>query len=319
FYVMRFLLGVAEAGFIPGILFYLTQWFPAAARGRISAAFLAAVPVSAIIGGPVSGWILGAVSGTGGLAGWQWLFLIEAVPSVLLGIATLLYLDDHVADATWLAPDERRLVADAVARDDAAKGGHTHLSAAFTDARVWLLGAIYFSIVCGIYIVSFYLPTLIKQSGVTNPLKIGLLAAIPYVVAVVVMFATSASADRRRERRWHTVVPAVACGLGCAATAAAGHSTIAVMLGMTLAAAGSSAAFSTFWCMPPAFLGGAAAAAGIALVNSLGNIAGFVATFMVGWMTTLTHSSASALYLFGAIIAAGGLLVLTIPSRVVDR
>lgn len=319
FYVMRFLLGVAEAGFIPGILFYLTQWFPAAARGRISAAFLAAVPVSAIIGGPVSGWILSGVSGAGGLAGWQWLFLIEAVPSIVLGVATLLYLDDRVADATWLAPDERRLVADAVARDDAAKGGHTHLSAAFTDARVWLLGAIYFSIVCGIYIVSFYLPTLIKQSGVADPLKIGLLAAIPYVVAVVVMLATSASADRRRERRWHTVVPAVACGLGCAATAAAGHSTLAVMLGMTLAAAGSSAAFSTFWCMPPAFLGGAAAAAGIALVNSLGNIAGFVATFMVGWMTSLTHSSASALYLFGAIIAAGGCLVLAIPSRVVDR
>ena len=318
FYVMRFLLGVAEAGFVPGILLYLTYWFPAASRGRITAAFLSAIPVATIVGGPVSGWILKSASGAGGLAGWQWLFLIEAVPSLVLGVATLFYLDNTVADAKWLEPGERRLVADAV-RGDAESSSHANLSAAFTDSKVWLLGAIYFGIVCGIYIVSFFLPTLIKQTGVTDPLDIGLLTAIPYLVAIAVMLAATASSDRRRERRWHMLAAAAACGLGLAVTAAAGHSTVFVLVGMSIAAAGAAAAQATFWCIPPAFLAGAAAAAGIALVNSLGNIAGFVATFMVGWMTSLTHSSASALYLFAAIVAAGGLLVLAIPARVADR
>ena len=184
--------------------------------------------------------------------------------------------------------------------------------------RVWLLGAIYFAIVCGIYIISFWLPSLIKQAGVADPLKIGLLTAIPYAIAIVVMIAVNASGDRLRERRWHTLVPAVACGLGLALTAYAGTNLLIAMVGLTIAAAGASAAQASFWCIPPAFLGGAAAAAGIALVNSLGNIAGFASTSLVGWMTGLTHSSTAALYFFAVIVGCGGVLILAIPARLAD-
>lgn len=319
FYILRFLLGVAEAGFIPGILLYLTYWYPAARRGKITAIFLAAIPTASIIGGPLSGWILSVVSGARGLSGWQWLFLIETIPSLILGVVTLFYLRDRVVDVTWLDADEKQVVAANIAREDLEKSGHSHLSQAFSDGRVWLLGAIYFAIVCGIYIISFWLPSLIKQTGVSDPLQIGFLTAVPYIAAIIAMITVNSSADRMRERRWHTVLPALAAGLGLALTAVAGNNTVLAMVGLTVAAAGASTAQASFWCIPAAFLSGAAAAAGIALINSLGNIAGFVSTFMVGWMTSLTHSSASALYLFGAIVAGGGAFLLTIPARLVNK
>lgn len=319
FYVLRFLLGVAEAGFIPGILLYLTYWYPAARRGKITAIFLAAIPTASIIGAPLSGWILNAVSGAHGLSGWQWLFLIETIPSILLGIVTIFYLRDSVASVGWLDADEKRIVATNIAREDHEKEGHSHLSQAFSNGRVWLLGIIYFALVCGIYIISFWLPSLIKQTGVSDPLKIGLLAAVPYIAAIIAMIAVNVSGDRMRERRWHSLLPAVAAGIGLAMTGFAGTNILLAMVGLTIATAGASSAQASFWCLPPAFLGGAAAAAGIALINSLGNIAGFVSTFLVGWMTDLTHSSVSALYLFGAIVAIGGVLILTVPARLVNK
>ncbi len=319
FYVLRFLLGVAEAGFIPAILLYLTQWFPAERRGRITAIFLAAIPTSSIIGGPLSGWILNAASGAHGLSGWQWLFLIETIPSLVLGVLTLLLLTDRVADVTWLDAEEKRCVATNIARENATKAAHSNLLQAFSDKRVWLLGLIYFAIVCGIYIISFWLPSLIKRTGVVDPLAIGLLTAIPYIAAIVAMVGVNTSADRMRERRWHTLVPTIATGLGLALTAFASGSTILAMVGLTIAAAGASTAQASFWALPSAFLGGAAAAAGIALVNSLGNIAGFMATYLVGWMTDLTHSSTAALYLFGGIVVAGGTLILAIPGKLVNK
>ena len=319
FYVLRFLLGLAEAGFIPGILLYLTYWYPPERRGRITALFLAAIPTASIIGGPLSGWILSEVSGAQGFSGWQWLFLIEAVPSLLLGAAMLFYLKDRVTDVTWLDAEEQRIVAANIDREEQEKEGHSHLLQAFEDKRVWLLGLIYFAVVCGIYIISFWLPSLIKHTGVADPLTIGLLSAIPYTVAVIAMVLVNTSADRMRERRWHTIVPTLAAALGLVITAYAGSSVVPAMIGLTIAAAGASTAQAAFWTMPAAFLGGAAAAVGIALVNSLGNIAGFVSTYLVGWMTDLTHSSTSALYLFAAIVAAGGVLILAIPGRLVNK
>jgi D-galactonate transporter len=319
FYIMRFLLGVAEAGFIPGVLLYITLWYPAERRGRITAIFLAAIPTASIVGGPVSGWILAVVSGAGGLSGWQWLFLVETIPSIILGIVTLFYLKDRVTDVKWLDAAEKRLVTANIARDNQDKQGHAHLLQAFSDPRVWLLGVIYFAIVCGIYIISFWLPSLIRQAGVADPRTIGLLTAVPYIVAIIAMVAAGVSADRFRERRWHTIVPTLATALGLAITAFAGTSLVPAMVGLSIAAAGASAAQAIFWTMPAAFLGGAAAAAGIALVNSLGNLAGFVSTDLVGWMTTLTHSPAAALYLFGGIMAIGGVLILAIPARLVNK
>ena len=319
FYLLRFLLGIAEAGFIPGILLYLTYWFPASRRGKITAFFLAAIPMATIIGGPLSGFILQAVSGSRGLSGWQWLFIIETIPSLVLGVVTLIYLRDRVVDVTWLDPAEKQVVARAIAAEEGEKTGHSHLGAAFSDGRVWLLSVIYFTIVCGIYIISFWLPSLIKQAGVADPLTIGFLTAIPYLVAVAAMITTNISGDRLRERRWHTLLPALVCSLGLALTAFAGTNILLAMLGLTLAAAGASTAQAAFWCLPSTFLGGAAAAAGIALINSVGNIAGFVSNFFVGWMTDLTGTSQSALYLFSAIVVVGALLILTVPARLVNK
>ncbi len=319
FYSLRFLLGVAEAGFIPGVLLFLTHWYPAVRRGRITALFLAAIPCASIIGGPMSGLILRDLSGSLGISGWQWLFIVEAVPSLILGVVTLFYLDDRLADVTWLNVDEKALVAAPLALEAKEKAHSSHLYDALRDPRVWLLGMVYFSIACGIYIVSFWLPSLIKRTGVSDMLSIGLLSALPYAVAIVAMIAVSTHADRSRERRWHTIVPAVACGLGLALTAGSGFHAALALIGLTIAAAGASAAQASFWCIPAAFLGGEAAAAGIALVNSLGNIAGFVSTFAVGWATKLTHSSDAALYLFGAVVIIGSAALLMIPSRLIDR
>jgi len=319
FYVLRFLLGAAEAGFIPGILLYLTYWYPASRRGRVVALFLTAIPMASIFGGPLSGWILNEVSGASGLSGWQWLFLVETVPSLILGIVSLFYLDDRVHTVKWLNDNEKRIIADNIAREDKAKESHSHLSAAFKTGRVWLLGLIYFCVASGIYIISFWLPSIIKQTGVADPFQIGLLTSIPYIVAIGAMIAVNISADRLRERRWHTVVPCLVTALGLAMTAAAGGNTLLAMIGLILATAGASSAQAAFWSLPAAFLGGAAAAAGIALVNSLGNIAGFASTFLVGWMTDLTHSTAASLYLFAGLLAIGGALVLTIPARLVNR
>ena len=318
FYILRFLLGVAEAGFIPGVLLYLTYWFPAAWRGRIVALFLAAIPMSNIIGGPLSGWILKSFGGTAGLAGWQWLFIVETVPSILLGIAILMFLDNRVQDARWLSDDEKRVIEHDIAQE---AGQSTHVSTmdALKSARVWMLGLAYFCIASSIYIASFWMPTLIKQLGVTDTLQIGWLTTIPYSVAIIAMVLCNVSADRLRERRWHTAIPCLATAVGLAMCATPDYGLVIAMMALTLAAAGASAAQASFWSLPPSFLTGAAAAAGIALVNSLGNIAGMASTSLVGWLTDLTGSSSSSLYLFAALAAMGAVLVLRLPASVVNR
>lgn len=220
FYVLRFLLGVAEAGFIPGVLLYLTYWFPAHRRGRVTAIFLAAIPAATIVGGPLSGWILRALDEVAGLHGWQWMFLIEAVPSLVLGVLVLKLLDDGPEHARWLSgPDKELVLADLAAEREAKEPGHGSLRAALLSGRVWLLSGIYFTIALGIYLVSFWLPTIIKGSGVGDTVTIGLLSAIPYVVAVVAMIAWSSHGDLRGERRWHTTIPCLVTGAGMVATA----------------------------------------------------------------------------------------------------
>lgn len=320
FYILRFLLGVAEAGFIPGILLYLTYWFPAQRRGRVTAIFLAAIPVATIVGGPLSGWILTAFDEVAGLGGWQWMFLIEAVPSLVLGLLVLRWLDNTVDDARWLSAEEKAVVhADLAAEEAAREGGHGSIRDALTSARVWLLCGIYFTIALGIYLVSFWLPTIIKNSGVDDPLTIGLLTAVPYVVAVVAMVAWSSHGDRTGERRWHTLIPCLVTALGLVLTAVFLQNTALAVGAMVLVAAGVSTAQAAFWSIPSALLSGAGAAAGIALVNSIGNIGGAVATSLVGWLSDLTGSTASSLYPFGAVLLVGGLLVLLVPRSVDDR
>jgi MFS family permease len=319
FYVLRFLLGVAEAGFIPGVLLYLTYWFPAAWRGRIIALFLAAIPMSNIIGGPLSGWILSTFADYGGLRGWQWLFIIETVPSIVLGFLILKYLDNRVADAKWLTDDERQFIEAEVQAEAAQSAEHSSAMDALKNGRVWLLGVAYFGIASSIYVTSFWMPTLIKQLGVSDPLQIGWLVTIPYAVAIVTMVKCNVSADRHGERRWHTAIPCLLTAAGLAFSATPQLSLVPAMIGLTFAAAGASTTQASFWSLPPSFLTGAAAAAGIALINSLGNIAGMASTSLVGWMTDLTGTPNSSLYLFAGFAVAAAAMVLMLPKAVVNR
>lgn len=319
FYVLRFLLGVAEAGFIPGVLLYLTYWFPAAWRGRIIALFLAAIPMSNIIGGPLSGWILTTMNGIAEMRGWQWLFIVETIPSVLLGFVVLRFLDDRVENALWLTDDEKARIKQDIDKEANQSALHVSVMDAMKSARVWLLGVAYFCVASSIYISSFWMPTLIKQLGIDNPIQIGWLTTIPYVVAIVAMIIVNMSADKRAERRWHTAIPCFVAALGLIISGTPGLGIGITMLGLTLAAAGASTSQASFWSLPPMFLTGAAAAAGIALVNSLGNIAGMASTGLVGWMTDLTGSPNSALYLFAVFALIGGLMVLRLPAHAVNR
>ena len=319
FYVIRFMLGVAEAGFFPGIILYLSQWFPAERRGRVTALFMTALPMSGVIGSPASGWILQTFAGVNGWAGWQWLFLLEGMPTVLVGIVVWFYLDDKIESAKWLSPEEKRFLRDQIHRDNAQTPDHS-FAQAVRNAKVWILGLMYFGVVTGLYGISFWLPTLIKATGVAGALDIGLLSAIPYVVATVSMVLVGRNADRLRERRWHFMVPAVAGGIGLILSATFSHNTAFAIAALTLAAAGVISSLPLFWTFPPAFLGGAAAAGGIALIGALGNVGGFVSPYAVGFMKDLTHSTDGGMYLLaGCVFMSAVLAFITMPARVVNR
>ena len=308
FYVLRFLLGAAEAGFFPGIILYLTYWYPAHRRARMVALFMSGVAIAGVVGGPLSGWIMKAFDGTHGMSGWQWLFLLEGIPSVLLGIWTLFYLDDGIRDARWLSEDDKRVLEAAIAEDRVGQQ-HLPLAQVFKSGKVWLLALVYFLFVMGLYGVSFWLPQLIKNSGVADVFHIGLLTAIPYFVAAVVMVAAARHSDRTGERRWHAACAGVAGALGLIVATAFSDNTVIALAALSLATAGILSTFPIFWSLPTAMLGGAAAAAGIAMINSLGNLAGFVSPYLVGAIKDATSSTASGIYLLAASLVAGAVLV----------
>ena len=319
FYVVRFFLGVAEAGFFPGMVLYLTYWFPSHRRGKMVALLMAGNPVSGLLGGPLSGYLMHALQGTWGLDGWQWLFVVEALPSIVLGIVILRYLDDRVADATWLSAAEKSQIQSEIDADAAVRT-HGSVRAVFTSARVWLLCLILFGIVMGSYALGFWQPTIIRGTGVSDPLTIGLLTTIPYSVALIAMIAAGRNADRSRERRWHIVLPALVAASGFCICATNGDSSVFSMLGLTLAAAGVVTALPMFWALPTAFLGGTGAAAGIAFINCTGNLAGFISPAVIGWLKTLTHTLSSGLFVVAGTLTLSAVLILTfIPARLVNR
>lgn len=318
FFVMRFLLGVAEAGFFPGVILYLTYWYPSSRRGTTTAWLVTAVALSGLIGGPLSGWILKTLDGVNQWHGWQWLFLVEGLPSVFVGFVVLAKLDERIETARWLSDDEKALLL-ANLRADAEAKPLRSLRALFANPRVWLISLIHFLFVMGLYGVGFWLPTIIKNTGVADPLTIGLLSAIPFGAAVIAMLAAAKHVDRRRERRRYVAASALAGALGLLLAVLWADHTALAMCALTLATAGIITTLPLFWCLPTAFLGGAAAAAGIALINAIGNLAGFVGPYAVGWLKEATHSSAPAMYLLAACMALGALLALALPARLVDR
>ena len=318
FYIMRFLLGVAEAGFFPGVILYLTYWYPAERRGKITALFMTGIALSGVIGGPLSGWIMHAMPGVWDHSGWQWMFIIEAIPSLILGVLVIVYMKDRIRDAHWLSEDEKRLLESNIAHEDSQKE-HLSVSAVFANGRVWLGALIYFCFVMGLYGVSFWLPTIIKTTGVTDPLNIGLLTAIPYAFAAAAMVLIGRSADARRERRWHVAIPALVGCIGLLASTVYDHNTLLAMASLTVACIGILTTLPLFWSLPTAFLSGTAAAAGIALINSLGNLAGFVSPYLVGWLKDATQSTNTGMYVLAASLVIGALLTLSLPARLVNR
>ncbi|HWA01163.1 MAG TPA: MFS transporter [Caulobacterales bacterium] len=319
FYVLRFLLGAAEAGFFPGVILYLTFWYPAERRTTMVALFMCAIAVSNIVGSPISGAIMQFSDGTGGLRGWQWLFLLEAVPSVIVGVLVLVLLPDGPHDARWLSADEKALVRrglDAEEMTKQARSGRHNLLDAFKDFRVWALALVYFSHNICIYAVNFWMPTIIQEFGFASHdyLRVGGLAAIPWSLAVVAQIYWARHSDRTGERRLHAVAGLLLALVGLLMLAFFSHSTIIAMIALSLVTVGISSYVVVFWSLPTAFLSGAAAAAGIAWINSLGNLGGYFGPDLIGRVRTASGGSSEAAFLaLAAFALLGALIVFTLP------
>jgi D-galactonate transporter len=317
FYVMRFLLGVAEAGFYPGIILYLTYWFPARLRSQVCAFFFLGIALSGVIGGPLSGWIMQSLGGSYGLKGWQWLFLVEGTPAILLGMVTYWYLDNGPASADWLSAEEKRVVVSELAAEDKQKlaAGHGHkFSHAMKDVNTWMLAFANFSLLSGIYGVSFWLPQIVKDLGVKGLMDIGLLTAIPFSVAAVGMVLIGKHSDRTGERKWHIVLCAVCGAGGLILSGVFGHNPIISLLGLSLATLGALAGLAVMWSLPSSILSGAAAAAGIALMATVGNLGGYLAPLIVGWVKQSTQQVEYGLYVLAAMMLLGAVVTLLIPK-----
>ncbi len=301
FYVVRFLLGLAEAGFFPGMVLYLTYWFPSPFRARLIALFLAAVPLANVIGSPLSGAILG-MEGVHHMHGWQWLFLLEGLPSVVLGLAVLWWLPSRAADAAWLTDEERATIENALDAEPAHV--HTALWPMFRDPRVWLLAIPDFGIVLALYGVNLWLPQIVHEMGYSI-LQTNLIAALPYLAAVFAMILWGMSSDARHERIWHVAIAALV-GAGGLLAAALFHSPLAVLLSVGVAVCGVYAALAVFWALPPSFLGGTAAAGGIALINAIGNLGGFFGSGIMGFLKGHTggFTAGFGVLSFGMVVSA---------------
>jgi D-galactonate transporter len=318
FYALRFLLGVVESGFFPGVILYLTYWYTQKRRARMVALFMSAVPISGMVAGPISGWILARLSDAGHLAGWQWLFLVEGVPSIFAGLITLYFLTDRPSKAKWLSEDEKRLVlqgleADEALKRQASRSGH-RLVDAFRSVPVWLLCFAYFGMSAGNYGITFFLPQIIKDTITTNPQSIGWISAIPWAASVIAMNIWGHHSDATGERRWHMVLAATVGAVAFAASAIPGISGTAGIIALTVAASALMCQFAVFWALPTAILSGSAAAAGIAWVNSVGNLGGYASPHAVGFIRDNTHSMFLAL-----LVLAGAQLMTAILTLIVTR
>jgi MFS family permease len=308
FYLLRFLLGVLEAGFVPGVVYCFMHWFPASLRGRINSFFFMSIAVCGLIGGPISGAIMKYMNDVGGLAGWQWLFLLEGIPSVLLGLLVLVVLDDRVDDAKWLTTEEKSLLKVRLAQDPKVSDAHS-FSAALKEPSTYVFSLIYLGLAMGIYGIIFWMPQLVKTAGTSDTFVIGLITMIPYLVALVLIPLIARSSDRMGERRWHLVGCAVAGMVGYVICGAFGNSLLALLIGLSVAATGIIGSFGLFWLLPARVLSGIAAAAGIALINSIGQIGGVIGPYAVGLVKDATGSADMALYGIAAVCGFSGVLV----------
>jgi len=311
FYLLRFLLGIFEAGFFPGVVLYLTYWFPAKQRAKINGLFMTSFAIAGVIGGPVAGLIMDKmVGGIGGLANWQWLFILEGIPSVIAGFFVLKYLPASPARAKFLSPAEQNFIITTIQAEAADPSKHSSFRSMFFNRNVWLCAAIYFCIVAGNATIAFWTPSVVQALGIKNNLAIGLISAIPFVMGTVAMIWNGYHSDKTGERRFHCAMATLIASIGLLCTGLFMDNLYLAMISLTIAAGGILAAFPVFWSIPTLFLAGTAAAGGIALINSIGNLAGFVAPYMIGYLKTTTNSLSAGLYFVAFLELMACLLVL---------
>ncbi|WP_322027893.1 MFS transporter [Burkholderia sp. BCC1977] len=317
FYTLRILLGAAEAGFLPGVAYFLASWFPSNRRARIMSLFFLGSALSGVIGAPVSGWIMTHMHSTSGLSGWQWLFLIEAIPTVLLGVFTFFVLTNKPEEAQWLNSAERELIASTLAAENQTVSGHRFIDG-IKDIKVWIVGGIDFAILICVYAISFWMPTFIRNAGEHDTYNIGLLSAIPSIAAVALLLILGWSSDRSRERRWHIIVPFL---LGAAAMVMSTFVTgVAATVALLSIAYGLVfGAIPVLWAVPSTFLRGPAAASGFAVACSVANVAGLISNSLIGTILQMTGSAATAIWAFSFILVLGGGLAFTLPAKLVNR
>jgi len=307
FYGMRFLLGLAEAGFFPGVIFYLTLWYPSKLRASRTAWFVAAIAVSGVVGNPVSGWIMDKLSGAMNLAGWQWLFLSEGIPSVIVGIWVIFYLDSSIEEAKWLTAEDKALLTTNLIAEDKQKTEHK-LADAFKSGKVWVLCAIYFTLMIGLYGIAFWLPTIVKAFGIKGYLGVGLITAIPYGVAVIGMILLSVHSDKTGERRLHYVFNVTVGAIGLVLSGVFASNPVLAIVFLSIGTLGVIGSMPLFWPLPSAFLAGTAAAAGIGIVNSVGNLGGYFGPNIPIWAKLISSDRSAALYIIAGILMIGAFL-----------
>lgn len=308
FYIVRFFLGAAEAGFFPGIILYLTYWYSSGERAKMTGLFMIAVALSGVVGAPLSAWILTSLGGIWGLKGWQWLFILEAAPAIFLGVITYFYLTDKPAEATWLTPEEREAVSRRLLHERLTTEAiyKFSLSEVFVHPRVLGLGFVYFGIVTGLYGLGFWLPQIVKAFGLSTSLT-GWVVAVPYLCSAIVMVPWARHSDKTGERVGHVAIPAMFGGVGLIIGAYLGEPLYA-MAALTIGSIGTFAALPTFWSLPAALLTGTAAAGGIALINAIGNIGGFAGPYIVGWIREEFNDPALATASLGGFMILAGIL-----------
>jgi len=312
FYALRFLLGAFEAGFFPGIIYFLTRWYPGARRGQILALFTLGMPVSGFLGGPIAGWVLSQLHDVAGLQGWQWLFVTEGIPAILLGLLVYFVVDDEPAKAAWLSSEEREIVIRNVQAEDHhnSRGRQKSTVESWLDPRIYIMCVAYFTFISGIYAIGFWLPAMLKGAGITDVFSIGLYSMIPFGISALGMVVICRSSDRLLERRWHLFVCAIVGAVALSLIPAVEANLKFSLIAMTVATTGIYALLPLFWSIPSAYLNGTSSAAGIiALINSLGLTGGLISPVIIGWVKEATGTLTSGLYVMSAMLVVGALLI----------
>jgi ACS family phthalate transporter-like MFS transporter len=322
FYVARVLLGCAEAGFLPGIVLYLSYWFPVQRRARITAAFFVAIPTSGILGSPLSGWILEHFSAAGGMQGWQWLFILEGLPSAILGVVAFFALTDRPQQAGWLSVRERQIVISTLAAEHREKSDRSHesLMSVLRDPRVWVISYVLFASFMVANTLTFWSPTIIQSSGIAHIVNVGILSAIPPFMGIVAMLIVGRHSDHKMERRWHTAVPMLCAATGLALLPVFRHNPVLSIALLSLVATGHYSSLPTIYSLPSTYMSGGGAAGGIAVITTIGSVGGAIAPSLLGLIRDLTGSFALGFQIYAAIIALGALtLLFVVPGRLLGE